>query len=104
VSFRPSTTGARSGTLTLSATTGGSVTFAASATGLSAASLTLAPDTGSQVDFGSVLMGDSKDEVFIVTNGGQQTTSALKVSFAGDDFMLTPQATDCANGRMLAAG
>src|SRR6185295_6328432 len=33
VSFRPSTTGARSGTLTMTATTGGSVTFAASATG-----------------------------------------------------------------------
>ncbi|HET6149696.1 MAG TPA: choice-of-anchor D domain-containing protein [Polyangia bacterium] len=106
VSFRPSTPSPpqRVGTLTLSATTGGSVTFAASATGLSAASLTLAPDTGSQVDFGSVLIGDTRDQVFIVNNGGQQATSALTISFAGDDFMLTPQANDCANGRMLAAG
>ena len=103
VSFLPADIGARSGTLTLTAS-GTSVTFAASATGLSKASLALGPQQVplSSVNFGSVLLGDNQDEVFVATNGGQGPTSAIALTFSGDDFMLMPQAGDCANGTMLA--
>jgi len=107
VSFRPASTApvARMGTLTLTAGAAGSVTYLATATALSAASLTLAPQAGSQVDFGSVLVGDSQDEVFVVTNGGQGPTSALTVTFASasTDFTRPAVAGDCATGTILAA-
>jgi streptogramin lyase len=108
VAFRPSSTTppARTGTLTLSAPGAGSVTFTASATALSAASLTLAPDLTSQSDFGNVVIGDMRDETFVVTNGGQQNTSAITVSFtsATTEFVLLPQTGDCANGTTLTMG
>lgn len=102
VSFSPSDIGARLGTLTLTAS-GTSVTFGASATGLSKASLSLGPQLVplSSANFGDVLLGDDKDEVFVVTNGGQGATSALALTFSGTDFMLMPQTGDCANGLML---
>ena len=54
VSFSPAQAGARSGTLTLAASPGGSLTFTASATGQTPAALALAPATGSSTNFGNM--------------------------------------------------
>ncbi len=100
VSFTPSAAGARSGMLTLAATTGGSVTFTASANALTPAALTLAPNTGSSIDFGMVPIGMTVEQAFIVTNTGQQTSTPIAVTLASPnaDFTIVPHDGDCVGG------
>ena len=101
VSFTPSAAGARSGVLTLAATTGGSVTFTATANALTPAALTLAPNTGSSTDFGAVpIIGMGVEQAFIVTNMGQQTSTPIAVTLTAPnaDFNVMPHDGDCVGG------
>jgi len=107
-SFRPSAAGARTGTLTLTATPGGTVTLTASATGQTAAGLALAPATGSSASFGNVLVGATGTQTFVLTNTGQQTTTALTVTLttaASSGFaVVAPTTGDCTTGSTTLAG
>jgi hypothetical protein len=109
VAFRPSASGSRTGTLTLSGTPGGSVTFSAAADGQAAAGLALAPATGSSTNFGNVLIGNNVVETYTLTNTGQQATTAVTVTLTpapGSGFALvTPPATgECVSGSTVLAG
>ena len=107
-SFRPSAAGARTGTLTLAATPGGSVTLTATATGQTAAGLSLAPATGSSASFGNVLVGATGTQTFVLTNTGQQTTTAVTVTLttaATSGFaVVAPITGDCTTTTTLAGG
>jgi hypothetical protein len=96
VTFTPAQAGARSGTLTLAASPGGSLTFTASATGLTPAVLALAPATGFSANFGNnVPVGSTVIQTFVLSNNGQQTATAVTVSLsaaAGFGFALVPPA------------
>jgi hypothetical protein len=73
-----------------------------------AASLTLAPAPGSAVAFGSVPDGSTQNETFVVTNTGDQESSALSVNLSpatGSGFtMLSAAAGDCVSGMTTLAG
>jgi hypothetical protein len=100
VAFRPAGLAARTGTLTLTASPGGSVIFTATATGQTAAALTLTEMPDSH-DFGLLPIGALKDESFTVTNSGGQTTSVITVTLSTNpDFtLLSPLPTvGCVSG------
>ena len=107
-SFRPSAAGARTGTMTLTATPGGAVTLTASATGQTAAGLSLAPATGSSASFGNVLVGATGTQTFVLSNTGQQTTTAVTLTLttaASSGFALVAPVTgDCTTGTTTLAG
>lgn len=107
VAFRPAGGGARSATLNVSASPGGTATAALSGTAQTRAVLTLAAAAGSTAAFGGVLVGQTKDETFVVTNAGQQTSSAVTVSItpAGSRFsVLTGAAGDCTSAVTTLGG
>ena len=89
VLFVPTTTGARTATLEVSAMPGGRATAALSATGETSATLSATPSPGVFNDTASGGMGNSI--TFTVTNSGQTTTAPLGVSIVGAapaDFVL----------------
>ena len=82
IHFTPATTGARSATLSVTASPGGTATSALSGTGLAPASLTIAP---SPFDYGTVITGASTTRAFVVTNGGGVASGAPSVALGGSD-------------------
>jgi len=106
VTFTPASAGAKTATLSSSASPGGSPMAALVATGRSRAALALDPATGSALDFGTVAIGDSVAQTFVATNTGGDATSALSIAATGTDFTISaPGAGDCVSGMtMLAAG
>jgi hypothetical protein len=104
ITFKPSAAGARSATLTASATPGGSAPASLSGTGVNPAHLTLAPATGAATSFGSVVTGTSATQTFVVTNTGGQPSTALTISASGAGFSVaTPGTGDCASGTTTLA-
>ena len=109
-SFSPAQPGQRSGTLTLSASPGGMVTFTASAIGQKGAALALAPATGSSANFGNnVLVGATVTQTFVLSNTGQQDATGATVSLSsgggGLGFALLPPGPgDCPTAPSTLAG
>ena len=103
VFYDASASGTQSDTLTVSATTGGTVTSALSGVGESPAALALVTAQGTQVAFGSAIDGKSTAPVtFTATNSGQEASGAISVNFAGTnsgDFQVATPVPAC-----LAAG
>lgn len=107
VTFAPATAGSHPGSLTVSATPGGSAVAALSGQAISPASLTLAPVAGSSADFGNVLIGATNTQTFRVTNTGQATSGQLSLSLTGADaadFQLSSGTGDCQPGQTLTGG
>lgn len=95
VTFKPTSTGAKSGTLTVNSSSSTSPTVTASLTGTSVAptdTVTLTPATQS---FGSITVGQYSNDInFTVTNTGNTDVNNLLISTTGP-FQLS---TDAANG------
>lgn len=106
VIFKPTSAATNKGaTLTVSAAPGGMGSASMTGNGLSAAVLTLSPAAGASPDFATVVTNTSATQTFVVSNGGQQATSALAVSTTGTDFIILPAgAGDCTGTSPLAAG
>lgn len=105
ISFAPTSSGAKSETLNISATPGGSTSVALTGTGRSPASLSLVAATGSSTAFGGVLIPSTKDQSFTLTNSGETASSNLSVLLTGTGFSLAMGgAGACAAGSPLAAG
>jgi hypothetical protein len=102
VSFAPTTTGAKTASLTVSATPGGSATRTLSGTGLQPAALAMSPV---QHGFGVRASGTSGGAVpFTVTNTGEVPSGVLATSLVGDDGDQFDTSSDTCDGATLAAG
>lgn len=88
VSFAPTATGARSGTMTVFANVaGGQLAATLAGTGLAPAAVTLTP---SSLSFGPTLVGKSAPVQYVViANTGQETVSLASETVSGD-FTLSP--------------
>jgi hypothetical protein len=102
--FKPGTVGARTGTLTVGAATGGTVPVPLSGSGLADALLASTPP---QQDFGGIVVGlDSSPVVFTIRNNGQVSTGTLvATAIAGpngqsNNFLVT----DNCGGQVLDSG
>jgi hypothetical protein len=110
VAFAPTATatGMQAANLNVSATPGGTAAASLGGTGQTAASLTLAAAPGSTTAFGGVIVNQNQDETFVVTDGGQQGSSALTVNFTtanGSGFSVLPATGgDCVSGSTTLAG
>lgn len=97
--------GARSATLNVLGTPGGSVAGGLSATVQPLGNIAISPTAS---DFGSVVVGqDSSSQTFTVTNTGGSATSALSVILSGtdaDDFTLVAGSNGCQGTVLAAAG
>jgi hypothetical protein len=101
VRLTPTTSGAKSGTLTVSAN-GQTLSPALSGLAQTPATLTVTPSTFS---FPSTAIGTSVAQNFMVTNSGQQATGALSVVPSGTVFALaTPTMTPVCAGQSLTSG
>ena len=102
VRFAPSGLGAKSASLTVSASPGGTAVAQLSGTGITQGTLTITPSTK---DFGMVqqmMLGGT--QIFSIQNTGQATTGALTTTLAGDDNSnFTVVANNC-NGHILMGG
>src|SRR5262249_39434419 len=95
--FRPGAqaAGAKSATLTVAATPGGTAVNALTGTAQTPAAL---PLTGSGA-FGDVIIGTPATRTITVTNTGQQTTSAITITAPATGFsVLTGMTGDCVSG------
>ena len=101
VLFAPTALGARTATLTASATPGGTVSATLTGTGAARALLSISPST---FGFGSVIEGtNSSGKTFTVTNTGLGTSGLVTVGIGGTDPANFPQdSTTC--GPKLAVG
>ncbi len=102
VRFAPSGLGAKSASLTVSASPGGMAVAQLSGTGITQGTLTITPSTK---DFGSVqqmMLGGS--QIFSIQNTGQATTGALSTTLSGDDSPNFSILANNCNGHTLAGG
>ena len=101
VVFAPSATGARSATLTATASPGGSASAHLTGSGAARALLAISPST---FDYGPVVVGsNSVAKTFTVTNTGQGTSGTLTVGVGGTDSAnFVVDSTTC--GAKLAVG
>jgi RHS repeat-associated protein len=99
VHFQPTTAGAASGSLQLTASPGGTVSADLSGEGLAPAHVEIAPASN---DFGSVPVGGSSaGSTFTIANSGGQPTGPLDIALSGAGFVMT---SDGCGGSSLAAG
>ncbi len=106
VAFKPQQTQVRTGTLSVTASPGGTDSTSLTGVGLSAASLTLTPVTSS--DFGDVDKGKSASLDFTLSNPGQAASGPVSVTLSGPDAASFKNVTDshagnCVAGATLAA-
>jgi len=105
LTFKPAAAGAKAASLNVSATPGGSAAASLSGTAETPAALTLAAVGSNSVNFGNVTVGSSSTMSYLVTNTGQQTSSALSGTLTGVDFAVqTGSPGDCNNGTTTLAG
>ena len=98
VVFQPTSAGdSKAATLTVNASPGGPATTSLAGNGLSPASVHVNAGAGFSSDFGSLVVGSpAQTQQFVVTNTGQQASSALTIALQGTDFRLvTPTGLDC---------
>lgn len=95
VRFHPiATSGQRSASLNVSATTGGSAAAALAGLALAPANLTLTSPEGT--DFGNVLLNSTRDLAFRVTNTGDIAAASLASSVSGPFTILgSGETADC---------
>jgi hypothetical protein len=87
VNFKPSSAGAKTGMLTVTATPGGTVSAMLNGTGLPPGALSFAPPTR---DFGAVAVGDTSPVTsFTLSNPGASMAAGLAVTVNGGDFVLS---------------
>ena len=98
VAFRPSSAGAKNGTLTVTDATAGSTPATATLTGTGTAPAAVAITPGS-ADFGTVIIGASKTITLAMQNNGGTATDTLTVSIADAEFVIT---SDTCTGQPLA--
>jgi len=79
VNFTPTSSGAKTATVTITAPTA-TTSSTLTGTGIGAADLTISPPSK---DFGSLTTGTTDQQSFRITNTGGQTTSALTVATSG---------------------
>jgi len=104
VSFKPSTPGAKTASVQVTANPGGTVAASLSGMAPSPAVLTLASASGSTTSFGTVNVGSSVTETFTVTNAGGQASTALTITLTGSGFTtVTPGTGDCVSGTTTLA-
>jgi hypothetical protein len=102
VAFSPTSTGAKSATLTVAAPDGGTVTVALTGNAVAAGALTIAPTTE---DFGAVTSGQTSTPTpFTIRNSGGTATGSLNVSITGSDNVHFSLAQDHCTGQPLVAG
>ncbi|MBL9016285.1 MAG: choice-of-anchor D domain-containing protein [Myxococcales bacterium] len=103
VTFRASTPGAKSGTLVVTGSPGGTAMATLNAAAVAPTALTI---TGSPFDFGNVVVGTTTtvNRVFTVTNSGGVTSGTLTVTPAGSNPAQFVKTADTCNGQTLAAG
>lgn len=103
VTFHPTSTGAKTGTLVVSGSPGGTAMATLNAAAVSPPSLTI---TGTPFDFGNVVTGQTSasGHVYTVTNGGGVTTGTLTVTPAGSNPAQFTKSADTCNGQTLSAG
>jgi hypothetical protein len=100
VQFAPTSAGAKSASLTITATTGGTATATLAGTGVQPGALHIAPVSAA---FSSVLVGQaSAAQVFTVSNSGGAATGALTASLSGSDAGQFAIAADTCSGAPLA--
>ncbi|MCC6997681.1 MAG: choice-of-anchor D domain-containing protein [Deltaproteobacteria bacterium] len=93
VRFNPTTAGAKSASLTITGTPGGSVTAPLSGTGLSPPALSLSPGTQ---NFGDVITGNNSTQVFTLTNTGGVASGVPAASLGGADMgMFSVSSNTC---------
>ena len=98
VAFRPTSAGAKTGTLTVTDATAGSTPATAALTGTGTAPAAVAITPGS-ADFGTVIIGASKTITLAMQNNGGTATDTLTVSIADAEFVIT---SDTCTGQPLA--
>ncbi len=103
VTFKPTTSGAKSASLQITADPGGTATAALSGTGLAAPALAISPTTS---DFGSVVVGSSSaDTTFTVSNAaGNADTGAVSIALSGTDAALFVKGVDNCSTKILHGG
>ena len=110
VRFAPTAGGTQTASLIASATVGGTTDPPINLTGKgkTLAALTLAPAANSSASFGSVYVGVEVDRTFVVTNQGEQDSSAISLSLttSGNSAfnLVAPVGGDCVSGSTALAG
>ena len=100
VKFTPATSGAKSSTLQVSATPGGTASVTLAGTAVDPGALSLSPDHGA---FDPLPQGQSSAEAtFTVTNTGGATTTALTAMLSGTSAGEFEISTDNCTGKTLA--
>jgi len=101
IRFQPTSSGAKSASLVVSATPGGSATASLSGTGLSPASITFTPVV---YDYGLVATGSTSSKPITITNTGDVDSPTLSVTLSGDitDFSITQD--ECSGSPLAATG
>lgn len=99
VAFAPTDAGARSATLTVSASPGGTVAATLAGVGVVPAQLVISATTH---DYGAVFVGDNMSYTFVVSNTG--TLASGMLSAAVSDAADFPLLSDSCSGLTLAAG
>ena len=101
VRFAPGATAARMGTLTVSATPGGSTAAALSGNGLAPSNLAISPNTR---DYGSIVVGGMSATMSMsVTNNGGAATGMLTSALSGGSAAEFTITADTCAGQTLAA-
>jgi len=100
--FKPSMSGARTGTLSISATPGGSASVALSGNGAVPGSLEITPQSH---DFTATAVGStSAATAFTVKNPGTTMVAGVTVSVNGADFVIVDADNKCNNVALAAGG
>lgn len=100
VAFAPQDAGAKTASVSVSATPGGSASAAVSGTGLRPATLTVAPAAH---DFGDTVLGvSSTSTILTVQNVGDVPTGVLSTAVGGTDGAEFTVASDACDGTTLA--
>jgi hypothetical protein len=100
VQFAPAALGARSATLTASATPGNMATASLTGTGVLPGTLSISPTSR---DFGSVVIGQTGAfQDFVITNTGGVSTTTLSLSLVGASASSFSLSNDSCTGSVLA--
>ena len=100
VRFQPSSTGAKTASVVVSAATGGSRTIDLSGTGIAPGQLTITP---SNHGYGNAVVGTTSGaQVFVVENTGGVASGPLSTSLSGGDAAQFTISANACNGLALA--
>ena len=101
VAFHPTTAGAKTATLTVSATPGGSAVASLSGTGADGVALAFTP---AQKNYGAVAIQTVAQQAFTLTNNGNVTSGVLNLLMSGLYANQFAVSNDTCSGNTLVAG